>query len=139
VAGPAGVRGAQGPPGPPGTAAEKGDPGPRGPRGATGAPGQAGASAIRLWVIVGAGGAASAWPEGTDKPDASPTSADGAYDVTFSEDISTCAWVAVPVRNDVLRTVEIAPPLPTSGPVTDPKTVHVKLSRPWEFTLAVLC
>jgi collagen triple helix repeat protein len=139
AAGPAGVRGAQGPPGAPGTAADKGDPGPRGPRGATGAPGQAGAPAIRLWAIVGAGGGASVWPKGTDRPDASLTSADGAYDVTFSDDISTCAWLAVPVRNDVVRTVEIAPPLPTSGPVTDPHTVRVKLSRPWEFSLAVLC
>jgi hypothetical protein len=135
----AGARGPRGPAGPPGTAAAKGNPGPPGPVGATGPPGRAGAPAIRLWAIVSAGGGVVVWPKGSDKPDASLTSEDGAYDVTFSEDISACAWLAVPVRDDVVRTVQIPQPLPTSGSVTDPNIVHVKLSRPWEFSLALLC
>ena len=139
AAGPAGARGARGPAGPPGTAAEKGDPGPRGPRGATGAAGQAGAPAVRLWAIIGAGGGVVVSAPGSDKPDATLTSKDGAYDITFSEDISTCAWLAVPVRDEIVRTVENTPPLPTSGFVTDPNAVQVKLSRPWEFGLALLC
>jgi hypothetical protein len=145
--GPTGAPGAQGPRGKDGAATGKGDrgptgpAGPQGPVGATGPPGKDGAPAIRLWAIIDTNGKVIASPSGSEAPK-SVTDEKGGYDVTFQEDISGCAWLVVPIRDDTVRTVQIPQPLPTSGgpdTVTDQNTVHVKLARPWSFTLALLC
>jgi hypothetical protein len=143
--GPAGPRGPQGPAGTPGAAAAKGDrgaPGPAGPAGTAGpagSPGKDGAPAIRLWAVLDAKGTVTAWPKDTDQPQGS-LNTDGSYEVTFAQDVSACAWLAVPIRSgSVIRTVEIQPPLPTSGAVTGSGPVQVQLGKPWPFTLAILC
>ena len=94
----------------------RGIPGHGGPGGATGAAGQqAGAPAVRLWAIIGAGGGVVVSAPGSDKPDATLTSKDGAYDITFSEDISTCAWLAVPVRDEIVLDRREHPPAANVG------------------------
>ena len=137
-----GPRGERGPPGKAGTAAAKGDPGPQGatgspgPTGPTGPAGKDGAPAIRLWAVVDADGKVTSSAPDVRPPTVTVTDEDGGYDVTFEEDVSSCAWVAIPIVDPQTHN-----PPPTSGAVGEGSgdTVHVQLRFAAPFSLELLC
>ena len=138
--GPAGPPGKRGPTGQSGAAAAKGDPGqtgpagPRGPAGPTGPAGRDGAPATSLWAAVSSDGEvtgprASPVPPTVSRPDET-----GSYDVTFSEDISGCAWIAIPKNNPKTHTSP-----PNSGTVDTGSIAHVQLQTASDFVVTIFC
>jgi hypothetical protein len=132
AAGESGKRGPRGRQGKPGTAAATVTTTVQGLQGQKGDPGQ---DAIRLWAVVDQTGKVTQWPSGSAQPvggfDGKTT-----YTVTFTKDLSTCSWLAVPQAD---ASDESRPP-PTAG-IPNGHTVQVtflsSLNAP--FIVTVLC
>jgi hypothetical protein len=140
AAGPPGAQGQVGPRGPqgkPGTAAERGATGPQGFKGEKGDPGQ---PAIRLWALFDP--TAGQITQSAQPNDPTETTVSGdqpdTYTFKFTEDLSSCSWLAVPRAEPGHKP---ANPPPTSGVPTSANTVDVQFqfNPSLPFVLTVLC
>jgi hypothetical protein len=90
---PAGPRGPQGPPGATGATGAAGAAGATGAKGDKGDKGDPGVPATKLWARVLGNGTLNG---GSGVVGVTRTAA-GRYTITFNQDVSACAWIAMPV------------------------------------------